>query len=279
MTMNGLYRLFLLVTIFMFQECAPIHFMNTGTIRIKGSDTMRILTERWAEEYMKVQPNVAVYAEGGETGHGIQALIDGSADICAASRPLRANEIHLLAQRYKKLGILFLVAKDALSVYVNPRNNVKDLSSEQLKGIFTGEISNWKEVGGNDADIRVIVRSPNSGTYLYFKEHILDGLDYTDAAIASPTTNEVVQRVEYDPHAIGYGGIAYGPDITHCRIDGVLPIEANVRNDTYPIIRYLYLYTIDTPQGVIKDFIDWVLNDGQDVVKKVGYIPLWNDGD
>lgn len=256
-------------------QCSYFHEGKPRIIRIKGSDTMLILVSRWAEEYMKLHPNVSVYAEGGGTVTGVQALIAGQANICAASRPLQSSEARLLAEKYGYLGISFLVAKDALSLYLNHENQVHNLSLEQLKKIFTGEITNWKQVGGIQEPILVLIRSPNSGTFLYFKEHVLDGHAYSIYAQTMPTTTAVVKAVSENREAIGYGGIVYGSDVNHCKIERVTPTEENVRNDSYPIIRYLYLYTIDTPRGPIKSFIDWVLKDGQKVVKEVGYIPLW----
>jgi len=244
-------------------------------VRIKGSDTMLILVTRWAEEYMKYKPNVSVYAEGGGTEKGVKALQKGKADICTASRPLQAQEARLLAEKYKYLGMSFLVAKDALSIYLNKNNPVKNLSPDNLKEIFKGEITNWNQVGGNNDPILVLIRSPNSGTHLYFKNHILDGEAYSEFAQIMPTTDDIVTAVSKNREAIGYGGIAYGPNVVHCKIDGVAPTEENVRNDSYPIIRYLYLYTTNTPRGEVKSFIDWVLKDGQKIVKEVGYIPLW----
>lgn len=224
---------------------------------------------------MLENPTISIYTEGGGTEKGVQALIDGQADICAASRPLRPHEARMLAEKYGKLGMSFLVAKDALSVYLNPQNTVQNLSINQLKHIFTGDITNWQRLGGPDEPIQVVLRPPNSGTFLYFQEHILDGEGYLKNAITLPTTRSIVNFVELDPAAIGYGGLAYGANIIHCKIDQVEPTVQNVQNDTYPIIRYLYLYTVDSPRGKTKDFIDWVLKAGQHLVKKTGYIPLW----
>ena len=258
-------------------NCSSFLLNKPTTIRIKGSDTMRILVQRWAEEYMKNRQDVSIYTEGGGSAIGIRALINNEIDICAASRPLRPEEARLLAEKYSKLGMGTLVAKDALSIFINPKNPVQDLSLQQLTQIFTGEISNWQQLGGNDEPITVLIRSPNSGTFFYFKEYVLSGELYTTSAKSMPTTSAVVQTVFKNRNAIGYGGIAYGENVIHCKINGVAPGEENVINDTYPIIRYLYLYTVDTPRGNMKAFIDWVLNEGQKIVQDVGYIPLWID--
>jgi phosphate transport system substrate-binding protein len=268
-------RIFFSILILLCMGCAITSLENTPVIHIEGSDTMLLLTSRWAEEYMKIRPNVAVYAEGGGSAVGMRSLINGEIDICASSRPIRPQETRLLADNYGTLGMRFLVAKDALSVYIHPDNPVKNLTVAQLKGIFTGAITSWKEVGGFDLAIRVISRSPNSGTYLYFHEHILDGESYAASSEIKSTTSSIVKTVSEAVTAIGYGGIAYGRHLFHCKINGITPSDKNVRNDTYPIIRYLYLYTIDTPRGHIKEFIDWVVKDGQKIVHSIGYFPLW----
>ena len=248
---------------------------HENTIRISGSDTMRLLVSQWVQEYNEVKPTITVRVKSEGTANGIRALISGKADICAASRPLRAEEVRLLAEKYKKIGMSTLVAKDALSIYINPENPVRNLTLNQLRDIFKGDITNWAAAGGLNEMIQVITRSPDSGTYLYFREHILKGDSFTSSAIQKDRTDEIVRAVIENRNAIGYGGLAYGKNIVHCNVNGVEPTIENVKNDTYPIIRYLYLYTIEKPQGNVKEFIDWILKDGQKVVEGVGYIPLW----
>jgi phosphate transport system substrate-binding protein len=250
---------------------------ETRIIRVKGSDTMRILLDRLAEEYMKEQSAVAIFVEGGGTALGIRDLIRNRIDICTASRTIRPEEVHLLANNFNRIGMNIRIAQDALSVYLNPQNPLRDLSMRQLADIFTGKINNWASLGGNDAPINVLIRSPNSGTFLFFKEHVLGGKDYSPEAKTKSTTTAITKEVKKDINAVGYGGLAYGPDVIHCKINHTEPSERNVKNGRYPIIRYLYLYTIDTPQGHIKTFIDWILKDGQHIVREVGYIPLWSE--
>jgi phosphate transport system substrate-binding protein len=246
-------------------------------INIKGSDTMRILAERWAEEYMLNNKHVSIYAEGGGSANGIRALIAGDIDICTSSRPILAAEVRQLAEKHNRIGIAHLVAKDALSVYTNPLNPVRMLTIAELQAIFTGKITNWQEVGGKNMPIHVINRSPNSGTYLYFKENVLRDQAYLNSAEIKHSTQEVVNAVLNDEATIGYGGTAYGENVIHLTLNGYAPTIENVNNDHYPIVRYLYLYTIDTPAGHIKEFIDWILDvPGQAVVAKIGFIPLWN---
>lgn len=257
-------------------SCAHHPGTSHKTIRIKGSDTMLILNRRWAEAYMTTHPGISVYVEGGGTATGIQALIQGETDICAASRPLTSEEVKPLAEKYRNIGVSFLVAKDALSVYVNPNNPVKDLTLKQLKEIFSGTIENWQQVGSINNHIKVFIRPPNSGTHLYFREHILEGEPYSESAVGVPTTAAIVDSVLNNPNAIGYGGIAYGANVTHCQINGINPSEDNVRYDLYPLSRYLYLYTIKKPRGEVRKFIDWIISpEGQEIVEDVGYIPLW----
>jgi phosphate transport system substrate-binding protein len=256
--------------------CGCLSVNSVSYIRIQGSDTMKILVSLWAEEYMKQHKNVSIYASGGGSAQGIRALIDGEIDICASSRPLLPHEVRDLAAKHNRLGISFLVAKDALSVYINPENRVKNLTLDEIQKIFTGEIKNWKEVGGQDEKIYVINRSPNSGTFYYFKEHVLSDMAYVSAAEIRHSTQEVVNAVKERKNAIGYGGTAYGAEVDHCRINNVSPTMQNVLEDKYPISRYLYLYTIDTPRGAVADFIDWILDEpGQAIVATIGYIPLW----
>jgi phosphate transport system substrate-binding protein len=229
-----------------------------------------------AREYMKEHSNTSLYIQGGGTKKGIEALIEGSADIGAASRSIRAEEAKQLAENFNAVGMSFLIAKDALSIYLNPNNPVESLTTEQLRKIYTGEIINWKDVGGKDAPIKLLTRSPNSGTYLYFKEHILEGKDYAPECKVLTTTEAIVDEAMRDENAIGYGGIGYGAEVHHCKINGIAPSEENVRNDKYPIIRYLYYYTANTPTGAIKEFIDWVLSPkGQTVIQEEGYIAIW----
>jgi len=245
-------------------------------IRLKGSDTMVTLAQSWAEKFMQQHNGVAVYVEGGGTAIGIETLIKGEIEICTASRPLRPEEVQRLAKKQKNVGIAHLVAKDGLSVYLHPNNPVRNLTLAQVKGIYTGQITNWREVGGKDETIVVLSRAPSSGTYLYFQEHVLDGQPYGANAINIPTTAAIVREIEKNPPAIGYGGLAYGAKLMHCKIDGVNPTAESVRTDKYPITRYLYFYTIKKPEGVVKLFIDWVLSkDGQRVVREIDYIPLF----
>ena len=245
-------------------------------LRIKGSDTMLILAVRWAEEFMKRHPDIAVYVDGGGSGSGLRALIDGDAELCTSSRPMRAEEARELLQRQRSLGFSILTAKDALSVYLHPENPIRNLSLAQLRAVFLGEVQSWSALGGEDVPVRIFGRPPNSGTHLFFEEHALEGHASASTTTTIPTTPGLVERIRRDRGAIGYGGLAFGSDVTHVSIDGIAPTAENVRNGTYPIARYLYLYAARAPEGDRKRFIDFVLSSaGQAVVHEVGYIPLW----
>ncbi len=249
---------------------------HTSTIRIAGSDTMYLLGKRWAEAYMRSHPNVSIYVEAGGTAEGFKQLADEKIDVAMASRVIQSKEASRLAKRFKAIGLSYLVAKDALSVYVNKANPVSNLSQQQLRAIFSGAINSWKSISGKDTTIQVVIRPPNSGTHLYFKRHVLSNSEYRGDAIVRPTTSAVVEFVEANRNAIGYGGISYGDTVKHCTIDKVAPNLENVQNDRYPLTRYLYLYTVNNPRGTLKEFIDWVIGDrGQRIVADVGYIPIW----
>ncbi|MDX1382328.1 MAG: phosphate ABC transporter substrate-binding protein, partial [Thermoanaerobaculia bacterium] len=254
---------------------AAVPAQDPDRVRIRGSDTMALLVRRWAEAFMTTHAGVAVEVDGGGTAKGTQALIAGSADIAAASRPLTPDESRLMVENRGTLGYSVLTARDALSVYVHPDNPVDDLSLEQLRGIFTGRVRSWSEVGGAEARIRVWNRNPASGTRLLFQEHVLGGEPYLRRARTAATTAAVVAAVGADPDAIGYGGFGGAANVRRISVEGVQPSEEHVRDGSYPIARYLYLYTALPPRGPVKTFIDWVLSDdGQRVVRESGYVPL-----
>lgn len=249
---------------------------KAAVIKIKGSDTMLRLTEMLAAEYMKSNEGVSIYVEGGGTSGGIKSMIRGEVDICTASRSLNPDEAKLLAEYYGSIGYFYLIAKDALSIFVNKNNPVKNLTTEQLKKIYMCEIINWKETGGLDLAIKIIIRNPNSGTHAYFKEHILNGGEYCSSADVETTASGVIKSINANIASIGYGGFGLENEAAALSINGILPSEENARNDKYPITRYLHFLTSRSPGGEVKNFIDWVLSPpGQAVIQKAGYISLW----
>jgi phosphate transport system substrate-binding protein len=250
-------------------------------ITVKGSDTMVILAQRWAEVYMAKHPNVTVQVTGGGSGVGISALINGTTDICNASRPMKQSEIDKLKARFNVLGVEIKTAKDGLSLYINETNPVQELSLDQLKKIYTGETTNWKDIGGPDAKIILYGRENSSGTYVYFKDNVLGGADFSPMTQTMPGTAAVVNAVAKDKYGIGYGGAAYGKGIKYAKVKkdaktaAYEPTEANVKSGLYPISRYLYMYTRNRPTGALKEYIDWILSaEGQEIVAKVGYFPV-----
>ncbi len=250
---------------------------DAPVVRVVGSDTMLLLDRRLAEAFMRAHPGVAVRVEGGGSGTGIAALIAGEVEIAAASRPLAADEIEALYERFRTLGVTSLVARDALSVYLNPANPIRDLTLVQLDGIFSGSISNWAQVGGADRPIRVLIRPTSSGTHRFFRDHVLKGAPYRSDAKVLARTNDIVEAVAADVDAIGYGGVAYGPNVIHCAVDGVAPPTPQAPGaDGYPLSRLLTFVTAAPPEGWPRRFIDWVQGpEGQGVVREVGYLPLW----
>lgn len=250
-------------------------------ITIKGSDTMVILGQRWAEVYMSKNSGATVQVTGGGSGTGIAALINGTCDIAESSRPMKDAEKEQTKQKRGKEVIELPVALDGLAVYVNDRNPISELTLEQIRKIYTGVIKNWKEVGGRDQRIILYSRENNSGTYVYFKEHVLKNGDYYPTAQTLPGTAAVINAVARDTRGIGYGGIAYGKGIKHLRVKkdasspAIEPSMENVVSGTYPISRFLYWYLAGQPAGDLKKIVDWVMTkDGQTVVGNVGYYPL-----
>ena len=189
------------------------------------------------------------------------------------------SEVAALHEHFDTLGVRYLVAQDALSVYVNHDNPVRDLSIEQLRGIFDGSLSRWSMVGGSSRDVVVIIRPPSSGSHRFFRDHVLSGAPYSSRAVAVPTTRGVLMAVEDDSAAIGYGGVAYRLEgVRQISVDGFAPTPENVGLDRYALARYLVFYTASPATGVARRFIDWCLStDGQRVVEEVGYIPLWEN--
>ncbi len=251
------------------------------TVTIKGSDTMVILVQRWAEVYGSQSSTVQFQVTGGGSGTGISALLNGTTDICASSRPIKPSEVSQLKSKYNSKGIEVAVARDGISVYVHKDNPVKKMTVAQLRDIFLGKTTNWKQVGGRDAKIVLYSRENNSGTYEFFKEHVLEKKDFAPQAQHMVGTGALVNAVRKDPNAIGYGGVAYAEGVKDLALakdassSYIDPTEANILNGSYPLSRFLYFYLRERPSGDIKKFIDWVLGkDGQKVVNEVGYIPV-----
>jgi phosphate transport system substrate-binding protein len=259
----------------------PALSASAGTVTVKGSDTMVVLGQRWAEEYMKKNPKTVIQVTGGGSGTGISALINGTTDICEASRSMKDAEKKQVAEKSGAPPIEIPVAKDGLSVYVHESNPLTELTMSQLKAIFTGKVTSWKDVGGPDAKIIPYSRENSSGTYVFFKEHVLENADYTPRAQNMPGTAAVVNAVAKEKFSIGYGGAAYSKGIKVLKIKkdasspGIGPSDATIKDGTYPLSRPLFFYTRSKPSADMTAFTDWVLSkEGQAIVTKVGYFPI-----
>lgn len=253
-----------------------------GTITIRGSDTMVVLTQRWAESYMALHPGTAIQVNGGGTGTGFAALQNRSTDICNASRRIRAREKENCLRAFRKIPAELRVALDGLNIYVNSANSVQHLSLEDLAAIFTGSARNWKQFGGPDAPITVYSRENSSGTYEFFKERVLEGRDFTSVAQTLQGTAQVIEAVSRDAGGIGYGGAGFGEGARHLKIaptrgaEAVEPTEESVVAGRYPISRFLYCYVNpDLDRAEVADYLQWIRgSEGQRIVRELGYYPL-----
>jgi phosphate transport system substrate-binding protein len=253
-----------------------------GSVTVKGSDTLVILAQKWAETYMSKNPQTKIQVTGGGSGIGFAALQNNTTDIADASRPIKAAERAACIKSFGKSPREYKVALDGLSVYVNADNPLNEISLDQLKDIFTGKIKNWKDVGGADSPITVYSRENSSGTYEFFKEHVLKGQDFISSAQTMPGTAALLQAVTNDKNGIGYGGAAYGHGGKALKVKkdadspGVEATEENVLSQKYPIWRYLFNYVNpEKDKGEISAYLNWIRgNEGQAIVKDVGYYPL-----
>jgi phosphate transport system substrate-binding protein len=254
---------------------------RSAALTVKGSDTMVILGQRWAEAYMAAHPGAIVQVTGGGSGTGFAALINGTTDICQASRPIKEEERKQIEERFGAPPHEMVVARDGLAVYLHEGNPVAELTLAQIRDIYTGKITRWNQVGGPEAPIVLYGRENSSGTYEYFKEHVLEKADFAAAVQTLPGTAAVVNAVARDPNGIGYGGAAYLKGVKECAVKlddatpGVLPTAENVRSGAYPISRGLYFYSRKAPEGPMKAFVDFALSEpGQKLVTEVGYFPV-----
>ena len=265
--------------------------LAADVIRVKGSDTMVQLASGWAEAYHKVKPDVQVDANGGGTGTGMAALQNNTCDICDASREIKKEEIDKVKAITGKDVKEFVVAFDALAVYTNPKNTVKEISIPELTEIWAegGTITSWDQVlPAAKGKIVLFGRQNNSGTYDYFREHICGKTsdkkqrEFRSGISEMNGSSEVVENVAKTPLGIGYSGMGYKTDQVNwlkvSRKKGEPAIAPGIevaRNGTYPIARKLYLYTAGEPTGETKAYIQWILSDaGQKVVEQEGFVPL-----
>lgn len=251
-------------------------------IQVKGSDTMVNLGQAWAERYMEKYPDAFIAVTGGGSGTGIAALISGTCDIAECSRAMKNREIEL-AKNKEITPKEMIVALDGIAVVVNPKNPVSKLTFSQLAAIFTGKVKNWQELGGVDAPIVLLSREVNSGTHVYFKEHILGkGAEFDPSALLMPSSQSIADEVAQNSNTIGYYGIGYISSNQKAiavakdeNSEYVVPSIETVTNKEYPISRPLFIYTNGEPKGKLKNYIDFILSDeGQKVVFEQDFVPV-----
>ena len=261
--------------------------MAGGSLKIAGSTTLLPLSQLWAEAFMGKNPSASISVSGGGSGTGLSNLLNGTCDIANASRAAKAKEIDTAKTRNSRL-VATKVARDGLSIIVNPANNVRNLTLDQLKAIYLGSANTWKSVGGDSAkNIVVVGRDSSSGTYGFVQEFLLGGREYTKDMLSMPTNAGVCQAVSQSKDAIGYASMAYAEEFEKSgkvRIislsrkkgqPGMVPTKANVMDGTYPLFRYLYMYTLGNPKGLAGQFVNFALgSEGQKLVTESGYLPL-----
>lgn len=250
-------------------------------VEIKGSDTMVNLGQLWAEAFMDKNTEAQLAVTGGGSGTGIAAIINGTADIAQSSRQMKDKEVEEAKTNGFELKE-FVVGRDGIAIGVNKNNPIESITLEQLKDIFTGKITNWKEIGGNDEKIVVMSRESNSGTYVFFKEFVLQDEEYASSALLMPSNQAIVEGLKQDTSGIGYIGLAYANDeikVVPVKKDdsseGVLPSLETINAGDYPVSRPLFLYTAGEPEGVVKLYMDFIMGqEGQSIVEEIGFIPV-----
>jgi len=259
---------------------------TTGTIVNKGSDTIVNLALAWAEAYKGVEPQVDIAVTGGGSGTGIAALINGTVDVANASRQIKPVERDEAVANGVE-PVEFVIARDAIAIIVHHSNPINELSIDQLSDIYSGKISNWSELGGEDRPIVKLSRETNSGTHVYFLEQVLRKGDKEDSTLFSPDTlllpssEGIMSEVRDNPNALGYDGLGYVTDeVKVVAVSGdqsglyVLPSVETVNNAKYPISRDLYMYTAGEPTGQILAYLEWILqSEAQIIVSDLGFVP------
>jgi phosphate transport system substrate-binding protein len=275
------------LTILLLGGCSRKSSDQANSIQIKGSDTMVNLGQAWAEDFMKLHPGSSIAVTGGGSGTGITAMVNNTCDIAEVSREMKESEIKLIEAK-GTVPYKIVVALDGLAIVVNPANRISELTIDQLADVFTGKVRNWKEIGGRDAKIVLLSREVNSGTHVYFKEHVLrKGIaegkqEFAADALLLSSSQAIADEVSQNLDAIGYYGMGYitsrekalkvAKDKTSPAIS---PTIENVISGAYPISRPLLMYTKGEPQGLVKTFIDYVLSPaGQQIVKKIDFVPV-----
>ena len=249
------------------------------SVTVKGSDTLLMVMQRWAEQYMAKHPEIEVQITGGGSGTGIAALLNGTTDLAMASRSLTDAERALLDQRTGKPAVEWKVARDGVTFYVNAANPIQALSLEQLKRLYTTKRPRWTAVGGIDHEVALYSRESSSGTYAFVKLRVLNDEDFSVETQTLPGTAAVVTAVAQEPWALGYGGAAFSKGVHELRLRlaggvEVAPTEANIVSGKYPLTRELYLYARASPSPAARAFVDFVLSpEGQSWLRPLGYFP------
>ncbi|RPI78415.1 MAG: phosphate ABC transporter substrate-binding protein [Chloroflexi bacterium] len=256
-------------------------------IENKGSDTIVNLALAWAERYQTVRPEVSISVTGGGSGTGIAALINGTVDIANASRQISPEELAAASQGGQE-PVEFVIARDAIAVVINPSNPVDQLTLQQISDIYSGKINNWSEVGGEDRPIVRLSRETNSGTHVYFLEEVLRLGDENNDTLFSrdtlllPSSEGIGSEVRDNPNALGYDGLGYVTEdmkmVAVARDENspyYLPSIETVNSGDYPVARDLYMYTATTPDGVVEEYLNWILaSEAQQIVAELGFVPV-----
>jgi len=242
-------------------------------LTIQGSTTVLPIAQAAAEAYMDNNPDADITVRGGGSGTGIAALIDGATDIADASRPMKDKEIKTAREKGVN-PVAHVIARDGIAVIVHPDNPINAISLDDLKAVYTGQISRWDKIGGTGT-IVVVSRDAASGTFESFNELALANAKLTDQALMLASNLEVARTVAQTPGAIGYIGLGYLTDeVKAIKVEGIKASDATVRDNTYPLARPLFMYTKGTPKGLAKSFIDFVMSPaGQQIVKETGFVP------
>ncbi len=256
-------------------------------IENKGSDTIVNLALAWAEAYQVIKPEVRISVTGGGSGTGIAALMNGTVSIANASRSIKPEEIETARQNGVD-PIEFVIARDAIAVIVNPQNPINQLTLQQISDIYSGNIRNWNELGGEDRPIVKLSRETNSGTHVYFLETVIRLGDKEKKTLFSmdtlllPSSEGITAEVRDNPNAIGYDGLGYiTPEVKMIAVSKdlqtgyILPSADTVNNGSYPIARDLYMYTNGQPTGELKAYLDWIVStEAQKIVTELGFVPI-----
>lgn len=256
----------------------------------KGSDTIVNLALAWAEFYQNEHSDVRISVTGGGSGTGIAALINNTVDIANASRQIKDEEI----ENARENGVEpkeYVIARDAIAIIVHPDNPIDELTLEQISAIYSGQITNWRVLGGEDRPIVRLSRETNSGTHVYFLENVLrlgdkeSDLLFSMDTLLLPSSEGIIKETSQNQNAIGYDGLGYVTDeVKVIRVaaepggEYILPSLATVNAGLYPISRELYMYTNGDPSGRLAEYLDWIFSeDAQNIVAELGFVPIIND--